>query len=292
MTKKDLELKLTAFIETQELAELAERTLKSYKNAISKFIDFVPDNFELNKKLVINWKNNLEKENFALKSRNQFIVVVNKFLAYIDHEDCTVKQFKEQERASLEDYISQQEHKRMLRWAKNLNMLEAYYIMEVFANSGIRTSELQYFTVENLSSNYIKGAYNKGKERVLIMTNELRRDLKHYCKENKITSGYIFRSPDNRYKNDPNRMVNQSTVWRWLKKIARKAKINPNKIHAHAWRHLFAKQCKEKGIGLDELADIFGHNDLNTTALYTKTSLKEKKEKLERLWKNEYQRRK
>lgn len=285
MTKKDLELKLSAFIETQELDELAERTLKSYKNAIKKFIDFVPDQFELDKKIVISWKSELEKGKYALKSRNQFIVVVNKFLVYIGHEDCTVKQFKEQERASLEDYISQQEHKRMLRWAKNLNMLEAYYIMEVFANSGIRVSELQYFTVENLSSNYIKGAYNKGKERVLIMTNELRRDLKHYCKENKITSGYIFRSPDNRYKNDPNRMINQSTVWRWLKKIARKAKINPNKIHAHAWRHLFAKQCKEKGIGLDELADIFGHNDLNTTALYTKTSLKEKKEKLERLWK-------
>ena len=43
---------------------------------------------------------------------------------------------------------------------------------------------------------------------------------------------------------------------------------------------------KEIGIDLDELADILGHNDIRTTAIYTKTSNREKKEKLERLWKN------
>ena len=78
-------------------------------------------------------------------------------------------------------------------------------------------------------------------------------------------------------------MLNNSTIWRRLKKIARSAKINPKKIHPHAWRHLFAKQCKENGIDLDELADILGHKDINTTAIYTKTSMKEKKNKLERI---------
>ena len=107
--------------------------------------------------------------------------------------------------------------------------------------------------------------------------------LKHYCKDNKIKEGFIFRSPDPKLKNDSNKMIDQSTVWRWLKKIAKKAKINSSKIHAHAWRHLFAKQCKANGIDIDELADILGHSDLNTTALYTKTSKKEKRLKLERI---------
>lgn len=285
MTKEDLQSKLDEFIENQELEELANKTLISYRNAVNKFISFLPDNFEINKKLVMDWKKNLEEKKFALKSRNQFIVVVNKFLIYLGYKDCCVKQFEEQEKSSLEDYIEPQEHKRMLRWAKQLENIEAYYIMKVFANSGARISELKYFTVENLDSNYIKGAYNKKKERTLIMTNELRRELKHYCKDNKIKTGYIFRSPDPKLKDDPNKMVNPSTVWRWLKKISKKAKINSNKIHAHAWRHLFAKQCKANGIDLDELADILGHKNLNTTAIYTKTSMKEKKEKLEKLWK-------
>ena len=78
-------------------------------------------------------------------------------------------------------------------------------------------------------------------------------------------------------------MLNNSTIWRRLKKISKSAKINPNKIHPHAWRHLFAKKCKESGIDLDELRDILGHNDIKTTAIYTMTSNKEKKNKLERI---------
>ncbi len=286
MTKEELKNKLNEFIVEQELDEKSHKTLVSYRNAINKLIDYIPnEEFEIDKKLIMNWKNQLKDQKYALKSRNQFIVVVNKFLIFLGYKDCTVRQFEEQEKSSLEDYIEPQEHKRLLRWAKQLNMMEAYYIMKVFANSGARISELKYFTVENLESNYIKGAYNKHKERTLIMTNELRRELKHYCKENKIKEGYIFRSSDPKLKNDPNRMIDPSTVWRWVKKISKKAKINSKKIHAHAWRHLFAKQCKEKGIDLDELADILGHKNINTTAIYTKTSMKEKKEKLEKLWK-------
>ena len=283
MGKKELADNLDSFIEKLELEELAPKTLSSYKNAINKLIGYLKDDQEIDKKLIMGWKKDLKDKNYALKSRNQFIVVINKYLAYLGLDDCMVKKFEEQEKSSLEDYIEPQEHKRMLRWAKQMNMMEAYYIMRVFATSGARISELQYFTVENLESNYIKGAYNKHKERTLIMTNELRRELKKYCKTNKITTGYIFRSPDLKLINDPNKMINQSTVWRWLKKIARKAKINAKKIHPHAWRHLFAKQCKANGIDLDELADILGHKNMNTTAIYTKTSMKEKKDKLERI---------
>lgn len=284
MTKENLKEKKKEFIEMLKLEELAQKTLVSYENAIDKFIDFVDNDFTLSKSLMIDWKNSLI-EKYSIKSRNQYIVVINKFLKFLgcgDSEnkdkDYRIKQFKEQSKSVLEEQIEIQEHKRMLRWAKKMNMMDMYYIIQIFAHVGARIEELKYFTVENLDSNYIKGAYNKGKERVLIMTNELKRDLKHYCKDHKIKSGYIFISPVNE-----NQMLNNSTIWRRLKKIARSAKINPKKIHPHAWRHLFAKQCKENGIDLDELADILGHKDINTTAIYTKTSMKEKKNKLERI---------
>lgn len=284
MTKEELRIKKNEFIETLKLEELAHKTIISYENAIDKLIDYLPDGFILNKMLMINWKNSLIN-NYSLKTRNQFIVVNNKFLKYLGfgdsenkEKDYRIKQFKEQEKSVLEEQIEIQEHKRMLRWAKKLNMMDMYYIIQVFAHAGARVEELKYFTVENLDSNYIRGAFNKGKERVLIMTNELRRDLKKYCKERKIKNGYIFISPVKKDK-----MLNNSTIWRRLKRIAKRAKINPNKIHPHAWRHLFAKQCKNNGIDLDELADILGHKDINTTAIYTKTSMKEKKNKLERI---------
>lgn len=278
MTKEEIKKELDNFIDTERLDEKSKRTIGDYRNAVNKLIDFLPDEFELNKNLMIDFKENLTEKGFKVKSKNKYIVIVNKFLKYLKLNDCTLKKFKEQQKTSIDDPIWEQEHKRMLRWAKKLNMMDMYFIIKIFAHTGARIDELKYFTVESLNSNFIKGAYNKGKERTLIMTNELKRELKNYCKENKISSGYIFISPVKQ-----GQMLNNSTIWRRLKKISKSAKINPNKIHPHAWRHLFAKKCKENGIDLDELRDILGHNDIKTTAIYTMTSNREKKNKLERI---------
>lgn len=278
MTKEEIKKELDNFIDSERLDEKSKRTIGDYRNAVNKLIDFLPDEFELNKSLMIDFKEHLTEKGFKVKSKNKYIVIVNKFLKYLKLNDCTLKKFKEQQKTSIDDPIWEQEHKRMLRWAKKLDMMDMYFIIKIFAHTGARIDELKYFTVESLDSNFIKGAYNKGKERTLIMTNELKRELKNYCKENKISSGYIFISPVKKDK-----MLNNSTIWRRLKKISKQAKINPNKIHPHAWRHLFAKKCKENGIDLDELRDILGHNDIKTTAIYTMTSNKEKKNKLERI---------
>ena len=160
-------------------------------------------------------------------------------------------------------------------------MEDMYFILEIFAYTGCRVDELKFFTVESLDSNYIKKVYNKGKERTIILRNDLKRALKDYCKRMGITTGYIFISTSPKAK--PGAMWDNSTIWRRLKRIAKAAKINPDKIHPHAWRHLFAKKAKEAGIDLDELQDILGHADIKTTAIYTQTSNREKKAKIEKI---------
>lgn len=284
MMKEKLKLRLIEFVEQETLDEKSKKTIVDYKNAINKFIDFIPEDVTtINKSLLIDFKDYLTEKNFAVKSKNKYITIVNKFIKFLGYDDLRLKKFKEQRQTSLDDPIWEQEHKRMLRWAKKLGQEDTYLIIKIFALTGARIEELKFFTVENLEKNYIKSAFNKGKYRTLILTNELKRELKQYCKLHKIKSGYIFKSTDPKAKDGA--MWNNSTIWRRLKRIARAAKINPDKIHPHAWRHLFAKECKRVGIDLDELQDILGHNDIKTTAIYTQTSNAEKKQKLERLWK-------
>lgn len=281
MKKVDLSNMLDSWINQQRLDEYSQKTLVDYKHAIQLFIDYIPtNNFEINKELTLDYKQNYLANTFSLNSRNKYITVLNKFLKYYDFKDSTLKKFKTQKKTSINDPIWEQEHKRMLRWAKKLDMEDMYWIMQAFAHAGIRVVELKVFTVENLEGNFIN-VFNKGKERTIILVNDLKRGLKQYCKSKGITSGYIFRSPIE--PNNPNKMIHITTIWRRLKKIAKAAKINPNKIHPHAWRHLFAKKAKEVGIDLDELQDIFGHADLKTTAIYTMTSNIEKKSKMEKM---------
>lgn len=281
MTKDEIKVKLDEWINQQRLDEYAKKTLTDYRHGVDLFINWVKDDpFAIDKNLMLDYKDYLEVT-FALNSRNKYIVEINKFLKYCGYKDCTLKKFKTQRKTSIDDPIWEQERKRMLRWAKKLDMEDMYFILEIFAYTGCRVDELKFFTVESLDSNYIKKVYNKGKERTIILRNDLKRALKDYCKRMGITTGYIFISTSPKAK--PGAMWDNSTIWRRLKRIAKAAKINPAKIHPHAWRHLFAKKAKEAGIDLDELQDILGHADIKTTAIYTQTSNREKKAKIEKI---------
>lgn len=276
ITKEDLKNKLEEFILEHYNAEYESKTISDYKIAINKFINYISDEeFELNKKLLFDYKSYL-KSNYSTSTVNKYIIVLNKFLKFIGCDDLKLLKIKVQQRTSIDDPIWEHEHKRMLRFAKKLEMNDMYLMIKIFAFTGIRVDELKYFKVENID-NYIK-VFNKSKERKIILRDDLKREIKKYCKENKIKEGYIFRSPIK-----GNQMLNPSTIWRRLKKIAGAARINKNKIHAHAWRHLFAKEFIASGGTIDELADILGHSKIETTRIYTMTSNKEKKQKIEKM---------
>lgn len=267
--------KLDEFITTLYEEEKSKKTIQSYKQEIQTFINWLTEDVIIDKKLMIDFKNFLQTK-YEPATVNHYIVVMNKFLTYCEFENIKVKKLKIQERSSLNDQLEDQEHKRMLRWAKKLGLDDMYLIIKLFAKSGLRVDELKFFTVENLD--WHMEVKNKGKYREIIIPRELVREIKKYCKENKIRSGYIFRAPRDKFKQIPT-----TTLWDRLKRIAKAAKINPNKVHAHAWRHLFAKAAKRAGVDLDELKDLLGHNNLATTAIYTKTSSKDKREKLEKI---------
>ncbi len=63
--------------------------------------------------------------------------------------------------------------------------------MRTLAQTGIRVSELRYFTVENLKRKKIM-VYNKGKTRETFIPDSLIRELEEYCETENIKSGVLF----------------------------------------------------------------------------------------------------
>ncbi len=279
MNKKELLLKLDEWINEQKFQEYSENTLKQYKANVHKFINWLKDEEEITKQTTIDYKKYLYELNPrpATSSINTWIIELNKFLKWLELKDLTIKKIKQQIKTSTKEILSITDYKRLLRHSKNMGLIKLHYIMKVLAMTGIRISELKYFTVENLKSNYIV-AFNKGKERNIIVRQDLARELRKYCKEEKINAGYIFTGKIK------DQMLSPSTIWRQMKKVAGKSKVNKNKVHAHSFRHLFAQVfLDEYSNNITELADILGHNSLETTRLYTRTSNAQKKSKLEKL---------
>lgn len=277
MSKSDLENKLKEFLLELKLDEKSSKTIKDYEHQLKTFINWIQDK-EIDKFNLIAYKEYLLNSQYAIASKNKNIVVVNKFVRWLGFSKMYLKQFKHVQKLSLNNPLYPQEHKRLLRWAKKLDMYDMYLILEIFAHTGCRLAELKYFTVENTSKGIFE-IYNKGKARNIILIPELKQELINYCKNQRIEKGYIFISP-----RKPSKMIHSSTVWRRLKKIAGFAKVNKDKIYPHAWRHLFAKEyAKLPGSSTEELADIFGHSKTETTRLYMRTSDREKQQRLEKM---------
>lgn len=278
MNRNDLKEKLQEFILEQLEDEKSVNTLKKYQRNIEVFIDWLPEGKEIDKTIVIDFKRHLlEDLHFRTNTINNYVVSINKFLHWCGIEDCKVKQLKKQHVTSNSEILSLADYKRMLRFAKRMDQDDTYLIMKILAMTGIRIEELSFFTVENVKTNYIK-VRNKGKERSIIIRQDLAREIRQYCRNNNIKEGVIF------FCQTKGKMMAKSTIWRRMKKIAGVAKVRKNKVHAHSFRHLFAKMFLEEYNGsIAELADILGHNSLETTRIYAKTTDEEKRKKLEKL---------
>lgn len=277
MRKNDLLILLDEFLIELKYNEKSENTIRKYKVNITGFIESLDCDKEVSKEDVILFKKSLVDRNCKTATVNSYIISINKFLKWSGNKDMIVKQIKQQHKSSLTEILSMQDYKRLLRISKRIGMDNLYYIMKILATTGIRIGELKYFTVENIAENYIL-VNNKGKERYIVVRHDLRRELKKYCKSQKIVSGPIFINPVTK------KMVNQSTIWRKMKRVSGIARVKKSKVHAHSFRHLFAKNFLEQyNNNIAELADILGHNSLETTRIYTRSTNEEKLKKLEKL---------
>ena len=278
MNKEELKERLPEFLIEQSESEKSQNTLKKYKHNIELFLEWIPDESAIDKNVVIDFKRHLlEDLHFRTNTINNYIISINKFLYWCGMHDCKVKQLKKQHAASNSEVLSLSDFKRLLRFAKRMNQEDTYLIMKILAMTGIRIEELSFFTVENVKSNYIH-VRNKGKERSIIIRQDLAREIRQYCRNNGINSGVIF------FCKTKGKMMSKSTIWRRMQRIAGVARVGKNKVHAHSFRHLFAKMFLEEYNGsIAELADILGHNSIETTRIYAKTTDEEKRRKLERI---------
>jgi len=269
MTKEDLHHKLTQYIQAQKMMEKSKKTTSKYERDIKRFILSLPDVEVIDKQHVMKYKDSLLQGGYKTSSINNFITILNTFLKWCELSDWRVREIKTQQKSSLLNVVSEKDVDRLLRYAKKLHKEEIYLIIKIVSTTGIRISELDAFTVANIQGFYFT-TYKKGKEREIILTQELVRELRKYCKDNNIQEGRLF-------------TMSYSTIWRYLKTVAGAAKVSLIKVHPHSFRHLFAKRFMDQYNNVLDLADILGHSSLETTRIYTRSTLDEKRKKLENM---------
>ena len=148
-------------------------------------------------------------------------------------------------------------------------------LMEAICSTGIRVSEVRYLTVEAAKAERAEIRL-KGKIRVILLPRKLCRKLLKYAAKNKTASGEIFLTRNGK-------SLSRRQIWAEMKRLCRKAEVEPSKVFPHNLRHLFAtlfyRACKD----IVRLADVLGHSSIETTRIYLCTTGMEHIRVLERM---------
>lgn len=268
------EQNLKAFRAWLDREEKSAATVEKYLRDTGAFLAFA-DERPVTKELVKQWKESLLAEDYAAASINSMLAGLNSLFHFLGWEDCKVKNLKVQKKTySPEDReLTKSEYERLLDAAKDQPQLRL--IMETICGTGIRVSELQYFTVESVAAGEIRIS-NKGKIRTILIPGKLRKKLLAWAKKNGIRTKTIFVTKSGA-------PLNRSNIWARMKRLCKAAGVAASKVFPHNLRKLFARRFYAVQRDIAKLADVLGHSNVNTTRIYIMTTGSEHRQVLDRL---------
>lgn len=266
--------KIDEFRNYQRLEEKSENTIEKYLRDINAFWKYVGEQ-TVTKELAIKYKEHLLSDEYAVRSVNSMIASLNSFFTFVGCEYLKIKTIKEQRQifCSEDKELTKEEYNRLLNAAERNGNKRLGLIIQTICGTGIRVSELEFVTVEAVKRGEAV-VFCKGKRRSVFIVKALQRKLLHYIKEQKIKTGSVFVTKNGK-------PVSRTNIWRDMKKLCRDADVNPKKVFPHNLRHLFARVFYGIEKDIAKLADILGHNSINTTRIYIISTGTEHRQRME-----------
>lgn len=246
--------------------EKSPATREKYLRSVRDFFEFLSGK-ALTKEEVLEYKNKLIEDGYSDRSINAALAGLNSLLDYLNVRDCRVKNMKIQKQVYLseEKELTRAEYMKLLAAAEGNKKL--HMIMETICGTGIRVSELKFFTTESVESGEVHIRL-KGKARVILISGKLRKKLLDYAKSEDINDGIIFR-------NTKGEAMDRSVIWSLMKGLCEAAGVTSTKVFPHNLRKLFARCFYKIEKDIAKLADILGHSSIDTTRIYIMTSGRE-----------------
>lgn len=246
--------------------EKHDRTLELHditSSHIERYIHFIKDKSPSTKKGIL----------VNLKSFFTFFYLQDTILIHpMDTIDCTIIQtYKRPIILSKEEItlLMSQYQGHSVYELRNQTVLETLY------GTGIRNGELIKLELNhiNLSQNHLFIHQGKGyKDRIVPIPDYLKMILTNYIQNARpYFTQFNLKSPLLFLTNKSN-PFNLDTISTILKQALKRANIKKN-ITPHSLRHSFATHLIENGIDLHYLQKILGHNDIQTTLIYSHPSI-------------------
>ena len=176
---------------------------------------------------------------------------------------------------TLPKYLSLEESVSLLEAVKSdidsKTMVRDYAIITLFLNTGMRLSELVGLNLNSFDSEleWVKVLGKGNKERVVYLNDAARRAVIDYLRT-RLDPKYISTSDKAFFLSGRQVRISAKTVQWIVNKYLDKAGLAAKGLSVHKLRHTAATLMYQTGkVDIRVLKDILGHEQLNTTQIYT-----------------------
>lgn len=225
---------LKTYLSNLNYRSISKESQARYKTNIMQFVNWLESN---NKSCflpedVYDYREYLKQKGDKTTTINVKMSALNGLFKFMGYFDCVSAFLKNHSKKPKDGELTDEEYERILQTATIFNKPRTANIIQVMAETGVRVSELKYFTVESLE----KPTLPIGKEdkvREINVAPSLKRKLKVYIDNQNIESGPIFVTRTGKE-------ITRAQIWMDIKDISEKAGVKQGKINPQCLRRLYA----------------------------------------------------
>ena len=209
-------------------------------------------------------------ENYKPQTVNLRLRAINCYLESIGKDGWKMPFVRVQQKAFLENVISEADYEYFKTCLKSDGELFWYFVIRFLAATGARVSELIQIKVEHIKLGHLDLCSKGGKLRRIYIPKALQNEVLSWLNDKHQESGFIFL---NKYGD----RITTRGISGQLKKLAVRYGIDPVVIYPHSFRHRFAKSFLERCNDIAFLADLMGHESIETTRIYLRKTSTEQR---------------
>lgn len=251
---------------------LSENTKASYLFAVRQYNEQYGEVTQKNLRSYKVWL----IENYKPKTVNLRLRAINCYLESVGKEKWKLPFVRVQQKAFLENVISEADYEYFKNCLKRDNEMFWYFVIRFLAATGARVSELIQIKVEHIKLGYLDLYSKGGKLRRIYIPKVLQDEALSWLAEKHQESGFIFL---NKY----GKRITTRGISGQLKKLAVRYEIDPIVVYPHSFRHRFAKSFLERCNDIAFLADLMGHESIETTRIYLRKTASEQREIVDKI---------
>lgn len=262
--------KIAMFFVSKKVEGCSDKTIEYYKIVLKKFFDVLQLQLKEIKADNIRYylavrgmQNKLSKT-----SQDNELRVIKSFFKWLAGEGyistiptLNIKPIKQEKR--IKKPFTETEMELLRQNADNKRDLA---IIDTLYSTGVRVEELEGMNISDISDDEII-VFGKGeKERYVFLNAKARLSIKQYIDERKDDNDALFvslKSPFNR--------LSKSGIEVMIRKLGNKSKIR--KCHPHRFRRTTATNALNRGMPIEQVQQMLGHEKIETTTLYARSDI-------------------